>query len=165
MTRWWKQPLAGDFVWCYFPQDEWLEPGPKPRPGLLLKVRQVLGADAQFAVEVVYGTSQKVESLFPGEFLLDRTEAVAFERGGGVAWRKYAARYACMQQSRTMSGTPAGNSGELQFNASGSFGSSASLYFDTTNTRLGIGTNNPQATLSLGTGGIIRLALVRLSIR
>jgi hypothetical protein len=82
MTRWWKQPLAGDFVWCYFPQDEWLEPGPKPRPGLLLKVRQVLGADAQFAVEVVYGTSQKVESLFPGEFLLDRTEAVAFELSG-----------------------------------------------------------------------------------
>lgn len=41
-----------------------------------------MGADAQFAVEVVYGTSQKVESLFPGEFLLDRTEAVAFELSG-----------------------------------------------------------------------------------
>ena len=69
-------------MWCYFPQDQLLEPGPKPRPGLILKVRRVLGADAQFAVEIVYGTSQKVESLFPGEFLLDRSEIEAFQLSG-----------------------------------------------------------------------------------
>lgn len=82
MTRWWKQPVAGDLVWCFFPQDEQLEPGPKPRPGLLLKVRRVLGEDQQFAVEVAYGTSQKVEILYSGEFLISRADADAFQLSG-----------------------------------------------------------------------------------
>jgi hypothetical protein len=82
MTHWWRQPVAGDFVWCFFPQDELLEPGPKPRPALVLKVRRVLGFENQFAVEVAYGTSQKVDSLFPGEFLLDRNAVDAFQLSG-----------------------------------------------------------------------------------
>lgn len=82
MIRWWKQPVAGDFVWCFFPQDDQLEPGPKPRPGLILKVRSVLGTEYQFAVEVAYGTSQKVDSLYRGEFLIDRADGDAFLLSG-----------------------------------------------------------------------------------
>jgi hypothetical protein len=38
-------------------------------------------------------------------------------------------------------GTPAGNSGEIQFNSSGSFGASSGLFWDITNGRLGVGLN------------------------
>ncbi len=82
MIRWWKQPLAGDLVWCFFPQDQQLEPGPKPRPGLILEVRRVLGAEQQFAVKVVYGTSQKIDPLYSGEFLIDRPDGAAFQLSG-----------------------------------------------------------------------------------
>lgn len=82
MTRWWKQPTAGDIVWCFFPQDDQLEPGPKARPGLVLKVRRVLGTDQQFAVEVAYGTSQKVDSLYSGEFLVTGSDGDAFQLSG-----------------------------------------------------------------------------------
>lgn len=82
MTRWWKQPLAGDMVWCFFPQDEQLEPGPKPRPGLILEVRRVLGAEDQFAVKVVYGTSRKIDPLYSGEFLISRVDREAFQLSG-----------------------------------------------------------------------------------
>lgn len=82
MTRWWKQPLAGDLVWCFFPQDEQREPGPKPRPGLILSVRRVLGTDGQFAVKVAYGTSQKIDPLYAGEFLITRSDGEAFQLSG-----------------------------------------------------------------------------------
>lgn len=82
MTRWWKQPIAGDFVWCFFPHDARLEPGPKPRPGLILKVKRVLGDEPRFAVEIAYGTSQKVDSLFSGEFLIDKADGEAFQLAG-----------------------------------------------------------------------------------
>lgn len=82
MRKWWKQPVAGDLVWCRFPQDEQLEPGPKARPALVVTVRKVVGFDNQFAVAVVYGTSQRVDLLFPGEFLLDRGEPDAFLLSG-----------------------------------------------------------------------------------
>ena len=38
-------------------------------------------------------------------------------------------------------GTPAGNTGEIQFNNGGSFGASSGLFWDNTNGRLGIGLN------------------------
>ena len=37
-TRWWPSPEAGEIVWCHFPQDQLPEPGPKPRPALVVKV-------------------------------------------------------------------------------------------------------------------------------
>ena len=82
MSHWWNQPVAGDIVWCLFPQDDELEPGPKPRPGLLMKVSRVLGAEEQYAVQVVYGTSQKVDSLYSGEFMIARDDKEAFKLSG-----------------------------------------------------------------------------------
>jgi hypothetical protein len=48
-------------------------------------------------------------------------------------------------------GTPAGSSGQAQFNNSGAFGADALFFWDNTNKRLGIGNGAPGATLSLGT--------------
>lgn len=59
-------PLAepGDILWCYFPQVPG-HPGPKKRPALVMKV-----AEEEHVVMVVYGTSQKVDRIYPSEFLM-----------------------------------------------------------------------------------------------
>lgn len=44
---------------------------------------------------------------------------------------------------------PAGNNGEIQFNSSGSCGANSNLFWDNTNSRLGIGTNTPTETLDV----------------
>ena len=41
--------------------------------------------------------------------------------------------------------SPSGSNGQVQFNNSGAFGSSSSLFWDNTNSRLGIGTSSPTA--------------------
>jgi len=47
-------------------------------------------------------------------------------------------------------GTPAAPVGAVQFNNSGAFGGNANLFWDITNSRLGIGTSSPISKLSLG---------------
>src|SRR5205085_19019 len=44
-------------------------------------------------------------------------------------------------------GSPAGMTGQVQFNAGGSFGASANLYWDPVNSRLGVGTPSPVVPL------------------
>ncbi|MBC3374253.1 hypothetical protein HU762_09895 [Pseudomonas sp. SWRI92] len=58
-------PAPGDFVWCHFPEVVG-KPGPKARPGLIVAV-----FDDDHAVRIAYGTTQKTEKLYPGEFVLD----------------------------------------------------------------------------------------------
>jgi len=72
-------PKPGDIVWCRFPQDKRLRPGPKPRPALVLEVGTIAGA---IAVTVVYGTSQKVERPFPGEFAIAPVDGAAYAAAG-----------------------------------------------------------------------------------
>ena len=69
----------GDIVWCHFPQDKILKPGPKSRPGLVVKVGGIAGEPA---VAVAYGTSQNVGELHPGEFAITRTDREAFLLAG-----------------------------------------------------------------------------------
>ncbi|ENN7018357.1 type II toxin-antitoxin system PemK/MazF family toxin [Enterobacter ludwigii] len=62
-------PAPGDIVWCNYPESEDLgNPGPKPRPGLILNVFTDI-----HAVLITYGTSQKTdkEKVYPGEFVID----------------------------------------------------------------------------------------------
>ena len=46
-------------------------------------------------------------------------------------------------------GVPAGATGQVQFNNAGAFGASANLFWDNTNSRLGIGTTSPGDALTL----------------
>jgi hypothetical protein len=62
-------PAPGDFVWCHFPE-EIGNPAPKARPALVVAV-----FDDDHAVRIAYGTTQKTEKLYPGEFVLDPADA------------------------------------------------------------------------------------------
>lgn len=62
-------PAPGDIVWCHFPEDLGA-PGPKPRPALITAVSR-----DDHAVQLAYGTSQKTDKIYPGEFILDPNDA------------------------------------------------------------------------------------------
>jgi hypothetical protein len=47
-----------------------------------MKVLRVLDADQQFAVQVAYGTSQRVDSLYSGEFVIDNRDNQVFKLSG-----------------------------------------------------------------------------------
>lgn len=72
-------PRPGDIVWCRFPQDKRLAPGPKPRPALVIRVGEI---DGNCAVAVAYGTSQRVGDLRAGEFAITRADREAFMVAG-----------------------------------------------------------------------------------
>lgn len=73
-------PSAGDILWCTFPENKALRPGPKHRPALAITVDD---ADAPlFRVLVAYGTSQRVGQLFSGEFAITPAEATAYQLAG-----------------------------------------------------------------------------------
>ena len=79
-VHWWSAPSAGEIVWCYFPDSLVLEPSLKPKPALIF---QVFDDDAlEFWVEVVYGTSQKRDPLFSGEFKIDVNDISAYQLSG-----------------------------------------------------------------------------------
>lgn len=77
--RWFAAPRAGDIVWCRFPQRGLPGPGPKPRPALILRVGEHAG---HTVVEVCYGTSQKTDQLYAGEFAITPTDDAAFNTAG-----------------------------------------------------------------------------------
>jgi len=77
--RWFPAPHAGDIVWCRFPQDKLPKPGPKSRPALVLRVGEDQGHPV---VDVAYGTSQKVDSLYAGEFAIAPPDQAAYEAAG-----------------------------------------------------------------------------------
>ena len=79
MARVFPAPQEGDIVWCRFPHRGALVPGPKPRPALVIDVGR-LGDDP--AVEVIYGTSQKLERLYRGELAIAPEDGDAFAASG-----------------------------------------------------------------------------------
>ncbi len=62
--HWWPAPEAGEIVWCHFPENKGIKPGPKPRPALIFKVFD--DHAPHFIVLVAYGTSQKTDQLRSG---------------------------------------------------------------------------------------------------
>jgi hypothetical protein len=77
--RWFTPPQPGDILWCRFPQNRLPGPGPKPRPALVLAVGEFNGKPV---VRVAYGTSQKTDHIYPGEFAIFPTDADAFAASG-----------------------------------------------------------------------------------
>ncbi len=82
MVRWWPQPLAGDIVWCHFPDH--IHPRPKPWPALVLAVFD--DESGHFNVRVAYGTSQKTDRLYKGEFLVARPSHPAAYEAAGLSY-------------------------------------------------------------------------------
>ena len=78
----WPPPAPGDIVWCHFPELPQLEPGPKPRPALVVTVEERTDG---VAVRVVYGTSQRVDRLKAGEFAITQQGHPAAYRLAGLA--------------------------------------------------------------------------------
>jgi hypothetical protein len=79
-VRLWSAPEAGQIVWCHFPLSQRLVPGPKPRPALIVTVFD--DADPAFRVLVAYGTSQKTERLYAGEFRIAPEDGEAYQLAG-----------------------------------------------------------------------------------
>ena len=76
---WFPAPSPGDIVWCRYPQSQLSGPGPKARPALVLRVGENQGHPV---VEVAYGTSQKVNMLYAGEFAITPVDQAAYEAAG-----------------------------------------------------------------------------------
>ncbi len=73
--RFYPLPAVGDIVWCKFPEILG-NPGPKPRPALVVRT-----SEEQHAVAVIYGTSQKVDKIYPTEFLVSKTDPMFADSG------------------------------------------------------------------------------------
>ena len=77
--KWWPEPAAGDIVWCHFPDN--IHPKPKPRPGLIVSTKE--DDEGKIFVSVAYGTSQRTNRLFSGEFRITKIEhPVAYNSAG-----------------------------------------------------------------------------------
>lgn len=83
MTLSWRHPAPGDIVWCLFPEVPNIEPGPKPRPALVLSVESREGGDL---VRVAYGTSKNVTRLKTGEVAITQTNHSAAYVLAGLAY-------------------------------------------------------------------------------
>jgi hypothetical protein len=83
MSQKWVLPAPGDIVWCLFPEVPGMEPGPKPRPALVLRVERKEDGDV---LSVVYGTSQKLQQLKRGEFAITRDKHPSAYALAGLAY-------------------------------------------------------------------------------
>jgi hypothetical protein len=81
-SRWWTEPIAGEIVWCHFPDN--INPRPKPRPALVLAVFD--DDDPLFHVRVAYGTSQRTTALRRGEFSILRARNPAAYEAAGLSY-------------------------------------------------------------------------------
>lgn len=79
MARFFPLPDAGDIVWCRFRHRGFSVPGPKPRPALVVDIGRLRGEPA---VEVWYGTSQKLDRIYPGEFAITPMDHEPFAAAG-----------------------------------------------------------------------------------
>jgi mRNA-degrading endonuclease toxin of MazEF toxin-antitoxin module len=84
--KYFSTPSTGDIVWCLFPE-ELGTPGPKPRPALII----AMGSDSKnkTVVTVVYGTTKKLDRLYPSEFKIEKNDGASFSLSGLAADTKF----------------------------------------------------------------------------
>ncbi|MEY4712809.1 MAG: hypothetical protein RIS88_2259 [Pseudomonadota bacterium] len=80
--RWWPEPTAGDIVWCHFPDN--INPRPKPRPGLIVSTKE--DDEGKIFIRVAYGTSQKTNRLYSGEFRITKDEHPTAYASAGLSY-------------------------------------------------------------------------------
>ena len=78
----WPEPVAGEIVWCHFPDD--VHPHPKPRPTLILTTK--VDDEGVVFASVAYGTSQKTARLYSGEFRISKLENPAAYASAGLSF-------------------------------------------------------------------------------
>ena len=78
----WPEPTAGEIIWCHFPDN--IHPKPKPRPGLVILVKQ--DEVGMIFVSVAYGTSKKTDRLYSGEFRIAKDEHPAAYASAGLSY-------------------------------------------------------------------------------
>lgn len=83
MSRHWASPAPGDIVWCLFPQVPDSDPGPKPRPALVMGVET---REDGVVVRVAYGMSQHVSRLKTGEVAITQDKHPAAYALAGLAY-------------------------------------------------------------------------------
>ena len=74
--------MAGEIVWCNFPGNVQLKP--KPRPALIVATKE--DDDGLVFVSVAYGTSQKTNRLYTGEFRIGKIEHPAAYASAGLSF-------------------------------------------------------------------------------
>ena len=77
--KFFQKPSTGDIVWCLFPESLG-KPGPKPRPALVIGVGKDHKHDV--IVTVVYGTTKKLDRLYPSEFKIEKKDGRSFTLSG-----------------------------------------------------------------------------------
>ena len=82
----WKAPEIGDLVWCNFPEFDRQQPGPKPRPAIVISVDEKRDG---CMVQVIPGTSQRIDQLYAGEFAILKTNPAAYKLAGLSAETKF----------------------------------------------------------------------------
>ena len=80
--RGWPEPTAGDIVWCHFPDH--IHPKPKARPGLITSTK--VDDEGKVFVVVAYGTSQKINRLYSGEFRITRQDQPSAYAHAGLSY-------------------------------------------------------------------------------
>jgi len=80
--RWWQETTAGEIVWCHFPDN--IHPKPNARPGLITSTKEA--DDGRLFVSVAYGTSQKIDRLYEGDFRITKSEHPAAFASAGLSY-------------------------------------------------------------------------------
>jgi PemK-like, MazF-like toxin of type II toxin-antitoxin system len=83
MSSHWASPAPGDIVWCLFPEVPESDPGPKPRPALVMGVETREDGNV---VRVAYGTSQHLSRLKTGEVAITQEKYPAAYALAGLAY-------------------------------------------------------------------------------
>jgi hypothetical protein len=78
--------VAGTHGWrnCLVPLPRQHSPQPKPRPGLIVSTKE--DDEGMIFVSVAYGTSQKTDRLFSGEFRISKSEHPAAYANAGLSY-------------------------------------------------------------------------------
>ena len=71
MSYVWKLPAPGDTVWCLFPEIADIQPGPKPRPALVMRIECRTDGDV---VGVAYATSKHLDRIETGEIAITKSK-------------------------------------------------------------------------------------------
>lgn len=106
-----------------------------------------------FIHESASSTTTNRFSIGTGFTLESNESCIFYYDGNSLRWR-------CLGKSPTLTGgggTPAGSTGEIQFNTSGSFAANSLFFWDNASTRLGVNNGAPSYTLDIGGTNAVRL--------